>query len=317
MSTDFKNGLTVYGGIPVSTGGLGMIAGSVFFVDSNNSNGSNSPEAGVKNRPFLTLDYAVSQCTANKGDVIYVMPGHTETIATDSAVDLDVAGITVIGLGSGSLVPVIDYTDAAGTFVIGADNVSVYNINLHANVPEVVAGVVIEAGVDYACVKGCRFDVETTGTDEFLISIQTNAASNNFNISNNYIDNGLGAAVHAIKLVADSDNSIIKDNHILGDYSTANIGGITTLSTNLLIENNILINGETGAIGTEPVIEMLTGTTGLVRRNVFFCNLATIAAQSVADAMAFSENFAGEDVGNAAGNILRTDAVSVAASADD
>lgn len=314
MSTDFKNGITQYGGVPV---GGSQFTGNNYYVDSGNSDGSDNPSSGTKAKPFSTLDYAVSQCAASNGDVIYVLAGHTETLAADSAVDLDVAGITVIGLGSGSDVPVMDYTDAAGTFVIGADNVSVYNLNFHANVPEVVVGVVVEAGIDYACIKGCRFDVETTGTDEFLISIQTNDASNEFCIKGNRIDNGLGASVHAIKLVADSDNSVIKDNFIIGDYSTANIGGITTLSTNLLIENNILINGESGAINTEPVIEMLTGTTGIVRRNTFFCNLATIAAQTVADAMIFSENFAGEDVGAAAGNILRTDAVSVAASADD
>ena len=48
------------------------------------------PTAGARLRglwqepdaPFLTLDYAVSQCTASKGNVVYLMPGHAETISS-------------------------------------------------------------------------------------------------------------------------------------------------------------------------------------------------------------------------------------------
>ena len=61
---------------------------------------------------------------------------------------------------------------------------------------------------------------------------------------------------------------------------------------------------------------MITNTTGIVRRNSFFCNVADVAAMSVADAMFFTENYASEDVGAAAGAVLRTGATSVTAMAD-
>ena len=69
-------------------------------------------------------------------------------------------------------------------------------------------------------------------------------------------------------------------------------------------------------MGANPVISMNGNTTGVVRRNTFFCNVATIVLQSVSAAQAFSENYAGEDMGAAFENILRHGATSVVASAD-
>ena len=52
--------------------------GNVFFVMTG---GTDSAGYGLHpDRPFATVDFAIGQCTANQGDVIYVMPGYTETI---------------------------------------------------------------------------------------------------------------------------------------------------------------------------------------------------------------------------------------------
>jgi hypothetical protein len=287
--TNFPNGISSMG-VPVNGG----ISGKVFFVSS--VVGSDGNKGTSTDKPFGTIDYAVGQCSANKGDIIYVMPNHTEAVVAAGDIDLDVAGISVIGIGNGTDMPRVDFTLAAGSFVIGAANVLVQNINFHANVPEVVVGVDVEAGVDHASILGCRFDVETTGTDEFLISIQTNDASNFARIEGCDIDNGLGAAVHAIKFTADTDGTVVKGNTIQGDYSTANIGGITTLSTKLDINGNLLINGGAGALNTEPVIELLTGTTGIVRNNYIVTNLATMLAAIAADTVMLFENYYNEDI---------------------
>lgn len=311
--TSFPLGISV-NGMPFIPGLL-QTTGNVFFVQ--NTLGSDANSGTDSEHPRASINACVDLCTAGRGDVIIAMPDHYEAITTDSNIDLDKTGIRLIGFGLGDNIPRIDFTATAATFVVGANNVQISGINFHANVPDIVAGVVVEAGVDFANLINNRFSVETTGTDEFLISIQTNDASNAFTIRDNYIDMGLGDAVHAIKLVADSDNSVIQGNNIFGDYSTANIGGITTLSTNLGIYKNRLTNGESGNLNSEPVIEMLTGTTGWVEKNTFYCNLATVAAYTVADTMIFANNFAGEDAGAAAGAILRTDAASVTGTADD
>jgi len=294
--TNFPNGITSMG-IPL----IGGCAGNVFFV--NSVIGSDGNKGKDTKRPFASIDYAVGKCTANKGDIIYVMPNHSEAVITAGLIDIDVAGVSIIGIGTGTDMPRIDYTAAAGSVVIGADNVTVKNINFHANVPEVVVGVDISDGVDHAAILDCRFDVETTGTDEFLISIQTNDASNFALIEGNDIDNGLGAAVHAIKFTKDTDGTVVRGNTIQGDYSTANIGGITTASTKLNIDNNLLINGGILALGTEPVIELLTASTGVVQNNYIVCNLATKLASIAADSVMLFENYYNEDITQTGGII--------------
>ena len=275
-------------GIPVPA--TPMTTGNVFFVDSGNVDGSDNPEAGKKpNIPFSTIDYAVGQCTANNGDVIYGMPGHAESISAASQLDLDVVGISVIGLGNGTDRPTLTYTVAAGEVVVGADNVLIDNIVFNAAAPDILLGVTIQDGVDYCTIRNCNFEVTTAGTDEFATCITMINNNTGTLIENNHIDMKLGNGTEAILLDADTDRTTIKDNTIRGDYSTANIFGDTALSTQLLIQGNILENGIGGDIGTEPVIELITNTQAIIADNYCICNVATNDAAIVAD-IAFNIN---------------------------
>ena len=84
---------------------------AVLFVDSTNSSASDTAGFGENpDMPFATIDYAVSQCTDSVGDVIYAMPGHTETLTEAGSLDLDVIGISIRGLGEGALQPMIEVT---------------------------------------------------------------------------------------------------------------------------------------------------------------------------------------------------------------
>jgi hypothetical protein len=186
-----------------------------------------------------------------------------------------------------------------------------------ASVTGVKVAIEIEDASDYCTVQNCFFDLDSDArtTDEFLVTIRTNDASNYAYIADNWIDNGLSGATAAISFTKDTKGTQVLRNHIMGDYSTACINGITTLSRELRIEDNLLINGYADGIGTEPTIELLTGSTGFVRNNVSFCNVATLAAHFVGDAMVFSNNHLSEDVGP--GATTATTAASIVASADD
>ena len=93
------------GGVPV---GGRFTTGNVFFVDSGT--GSNSNDGQSVTAPVATLDYAIGLCTANNGDIIYLFPGHAETT---TAMALDVAGVSIIGLGVGNSRPTLTATTAA------------------------------------------------------------------------------------------------------------------------------------------------------------------------------------------------------------
>jgi hypothetical protein len=278
--------------------------GKVFWV--NNSTvlpdlglGGSDGNPGTYLKPFSTIDYAIGKCKANRGDVIYVMPGHVETIGAAAAVDLDVAGVSVIGLGRGSKQPRLDYTADTGTIEVNADNVSIVNMNFHANVPAVAIGLSILTLATDCLVKGCTFDVETTTTDEFLISINVGVGCDRLIVEDCNMDMGLGGAAAGVKLVGATAGVSIRRNRMVGDYSLAIISGITTLSTEVYIEDNLLLQGGTGNLNAVAVIVLLTGTTGVIRGNYIVCDVATFALQTVADACAFMGNQRTDDVGEA------------------
>ncbi len=112
--TKFPNGVSSYG-MPL----VGMTTGSVFFVDDS---GSNSNSGTDPDNPFADVDYAYGRCTAGLGDIVYLMPGHAETLNT--ALTMDLADVSVIGLGIGAQKPVLTLASAAsdGVSVTGARN---------------------------------------------------------------------------------------------------------------------------------------------------------------------------------------------------
>lgn len=282
-----------------------LSTGARFFVHSGT--GTNGVGYGKNpDAPVATIDYAVGLCTANKGDIIYVMPGHNEGITGVAEIDLDVAGISVIGLGHGSMKPVIDFDHADASVAIGADDVVVKNIRFRTSANAVTNAIVIEAEAEGYKISKCQFGYAETATDEFAIAIQIMAGCHDGIIEKCLLAAGAQAAVSGIKFTGASDNVIVRKNRVTGAYSTACINGITTLSTNLLIENNLFYQG-----ATEPAVELLTGTTGVIRDNDIKTNLATMAASIVADACYLFRNYYNEDVNPGTGAVIGT------ASADD
>src|SRR3990167_199737 len=171
--SNFPNGFA--GGVVIQNVPISIPhSGKVFWVNNSSVlaeggiSGSNG-NTGTYQRPFSTLDYAVGRCLAGRGDVIYIMPGHSETLSAADAVDVDVADVRVIGLGRGLKRAKFIYDNAAGEVVVGAANVRLENLWFVPSVTAVLKAVDIEAAGDGAEIVGCRFgDAEAAGTDEFI-----------------------------------------------------------------------------------------------------------------------------------------------------
>ena len=133
----------------------GMVPGDVFFVDSTSTTGLDAVGYGRNpDAPFKTLDYAVGQCTASKGDLIIVMPGHIETVAAASGLDFDVAGIKVIGLGWGDIRPKIQLSAQASTVEFNADDMWIENLIFEGTFATgVTVGLDIKTGCDDLMLK--------------------------------------------------------------------------------------------------------------------------------------------------------------------
>lgn len=110
--------------------------GDVYFVDSGHSAASTSG-GKTPDQPASTLDTAVGHCTANNGDVILVAPGHSETkSATGALATLDVAGITIIGMGSGNSRPLFTFDHTGADIPVSAADVHIDNCRFLCSVAD-------------------------------------------------------------------------------------------------------------------------------------------------------------------------------------
>ena len=107
--------------------------------------------------------------------MIYVIPGHTETVSAAAGINLDVAGISVIGLGAGSNRPTVTFTTAAAADLdIGAANVTVKNLLLLNDIDSQTA--MVDVAADDFTMEDCELREGTA--KQALIYINIGAANN-------------------------------------------------------------------------------------------------------------------------------------------
>lgn len=266
--------------------------GRLFYVDSGGSNSHDSAQSGSLQAPFATLDYAIGRCTANNGDVIVLAEGHTETVSAAGTVTVDVAGITIIGLGYGSARPTFNFTATASTFIISAANTTVINCLFTGGIDAVVSPIVISAA-DCTLVKCELRDV----TGQMTNGILTTAGADRL-LVDQFVFRGAAAAGNgaAIALVG-GDHIEIKNFQIDGNFSVAAIDVRTTATTNLQIHDGYIwtknaadlcisdtITASTGRIGPNlhlmltdnaaNITEACTGATFQYYQPINVCNLA-------------------------------------------
>jgi hypothetical protein len=264
-----------------------ITTGSIFFVHS----GTGTNAAGYGNNPdspVASIDYAVGLCTADKGDVIYVMPGHAETVSAAGGLDLDVAGITIRGIGSGSLQPTVTLgTIASADVDIDAANVTVENIHFVAAVADVAAA--IDVNADDFTLRKCRLTGDNAGLNA-KIWVQDAAAggSDRITIEDCYCMDKDAANTHFVNFAGTGDGHIVQRNTLIGDWGTACIGGAGVV-TNATILDNVISNDATD---NDSCINFAATATGICMRNLA-CGGAAQANGITATAMAIAQNYYG------------------------
>ena len=263
--------------------------GRRFFVDSGGGGADTTHYGSSPERPFLTLDYAVEQCVADRGDIVYLLPGHAENVASATEAVVDVAGVSVIGIGRGSLMPTLTLITAAGaTLSITAPNCSVQNVHVvSAFTNGVTAGVTLGALADGCTLDGLLF-TEALVTQEFLIGISIAADCDDVIIRNcRYCGTAGGDTTSAIAALGGTDRTIIRDNYINVDASAAAIKLDAAASTDLqILRNRLIQNDATAGLG----IDCSDTSTGMFADNRT-TNLRDTVEGHTGNLMCYHENY--------------------------
>lgn len=219
----FPSGLLVRG-IPIQQ----LYPGEVLWV--NNSGvlakggvGGSDGNDGTYRKPLATIDKALSLSTASRGDVIVVMPGHSETITTDGGLALDKAGVCIIGLGEGSLRPkVVLDTAAAAAITVTAANITLKNFQIEASFADVTNAIDVTAA-NFLC-EACEFSEEDADLN-FVDIIHCSSTTNNnadglkvIGCKSTAIDDAINSLIN---IKADIDGLVCKDNLVVHDNANA------------------------------------------------------------------------------------------------
>lgn len=272
--TKFPNGISSYG-LPV-VGGAHITTGTIFFVDSNT--GSNSYDGKDSTKPFSTITYALSKCTANKGDIIYAMPGHVES----ADVDVNKAGVSIIGLGQGALRPRANLvTDTSASWIISSCDVLVENVVFHTSIPLLARA--IEVNADDFALLNCEWD-QGNDSDVPVSVVIVSSSANRVTIDGLWATVTSTTGPSSIIYLHGGFKHIIKNCLLMSGKATTTFGtaGGALASCDgsplqeLLLLNNVMATLSSCSSGSAAVCGLTTGLgSGLIIHNYFVQNMTS------------------------------------------
>ncbi|KPK67113.1 hypothetical protein AMJ82_11210 [candidate division TA06 bacterium SM23_40] len=237
--THYPHGVASFGMPVLGMGEETMTTGNVFFVDSGAANASDGNRATSPDAPAATIDGCIAKCTANNGDIIFVMPGHDEN--PTSSITMDIAGVWIRGLGWGADRPTVTFGAAAACVAMSAASCRVSNI---------------------------RFDLGTVAhaTSQFNTIINADTSATRLVVRNNRFltlttDTGTTTGFE----LNGCDQIQIYNNLIFGNFSADAIDNDTDEILDAFVFNNIIRNTSI----TGECFDMDANATGIFVSNHF------------------------------------------------
>lgn len=259
MITNFPNGVSSFG-VPTFGASVPSTTGKYIFVSSltgSNDNLGTSPATAK-----ATLAGAQSAADTTKGDVIVVMPGHTESFTAAAALTLSKSGLYIIGLGTGALRPTFTWsTSTAAQVIISGANITIDNVNMNfAGIDAVVAAISV-TGTDFALVNSTI--TTNTATAGCVLGILTAATAARLRIENNQF---LGTATNSgTTTTAQIKHEVGVDYVIRGNIFTGKMTQ-AILNATAVLRGNIHSNLFVVATGT-VAITMHASSTPFITNN--------------------------------------------------
>ncbi len=302
--SNYPKGITSFG-IPIIGSGGGLIpttTGTYFFVNSVTGSAGNdglSPAA-----PLLTVQQAITKCTASAGDVIICMPKHAETV-TATSINLSKIGVTVIGLGNGLSRPTFTYGAAAATITVSAADCAWTGCVHSANFANVAAAFTIGAAKDFrlgsATVDGTPANsfLDAGASLNFLTIITTGATANAADgltaVNNLWV--GLATTSNAFCSVLGNLGRLLLADNYVDKLATNDVGHFLTfaalvLTSARILRNTLTVIGVTSAGAGILMTATSTTNTGIVADNrIYSLDVTSALVSSTGTKLSFFDNY--------------------------
>lgn len=275
-------------GVPVQPTDFVGTGGKVFWV--GNRSGLPVGNGSKPEYPLSTINAALGKCASGRGDIVYILPGHAETIGNDGdAWSNIVASTKIIGLGTGTDRPAFTFNHANAQLDIDVANVRIQNCQFFAAGALGSTTALTVANPFNVTAAGFQFiaNEANVGVDSDQLCtdfIKLSAAADDCTIQGNVIVGQTGAAITTVvKTTGAVDRLRIMDNYITADVATAATGVLFDLSNAAIIDNliinNVLANNTASA---KYVIKPHANSTGFVNWNTYYTGDGATAPASSA-----------------------------------
>jgi len=262
--TAFPHGVSSFGMPVLGMGEETMTTGNVFFVDSGNTNASDGNLMTSPDKPGATIDAAIGKCTANNGDIIFVMPGHDEN--PTAAIAMDVAGVWIRGLGWGGSRPKVTFGAAGASVAMSAASCRISNIVFDLGTVAATVTNCFNITANYCIVENC--EIEPHATSQFTNFLTATDAQ--FVIIRNNVFRGIEGTSGTSGVVVDGcDDLQIYGNIIFGQFTEHAFDNTTPASVDevlrAIIVGNLIHNAS--ATAGDLTVEMDAAATGIMAWN--------------------------------------------------
>lgn len=246
---------------------VGLGFGKTFYVD----NGIGAGEGTSPDTAVATLLGGNNLCTANQGDTVVLLPGHTENVAAAKA--LTIAGVRHIGLGEGDDRPAITFTtaDTAG-YTSAVANLYFENIVFKANFLALVAPFLISTSKALTF-NNCEFR-DLSGVLNFLQIVKSTGAANTVDrlkmINCRWFGLGTTSVKSMILTANDIDGLTLIGNHVVLARTATDASLVTVTAgvlTNLDCGHNKSWTKQTATTGGGLINVGGTTSSGTVYNN--------------------------------------------------
>lgn len=257
------------------------------------------PDTFGRVRYFATLAAAVAAGIANR-DTVYIVPGHTETISSATALTLSIAGQTFIGLGKGSQRPTFTFdTATTATINVTAANIGFENCIFVANFAGIAAAFTLTNAPEFSISNNCEFR-DTSAILNFVNLVDTDATTGHadgltIKDSQRW---GLGADSNTTIVKMDGTNDRVTLSNNFFTHAATTDGGLMIIATGKIVtnfrgqSNKCLFTGATGSTGGILITTNGTTNTGLLDDNrVFALDATTEILVTASSGLKFGVNY--------------------------
>ena len=239
-----------------------------------------------------TLQAGLARCRSGQGDIVYVLPGHVESVAVADAMTNLVAGTQIISAGrpGSSNNPTFTWTTTASTFLLDVADCALVGLTLNLGGADNVTAPITITGAGCS-ISGCHIIAGVSSVLESATCVTVSTGANDCTIVGNRFSATGGAVTTAMVSVAAAvARTTITGNRMFTTQSSATTGAIAVgaAATELDIGWNLIYNQVEDGVGIR---------------------LANVAATG----MIYNNYFGGVDAGGTVANALK--AVSYAGSA--